>query len=444
MAVSLKFMGGDRDTPDGICGYTPSADSIADGLGRSCCWRETWSDERNDSNYCVWHAPVTDKTTDDFGNEYLRERTDWVERLDRAFLRRAEIGAADFRNTTLCNAYMPLADLSGSNFENTVLYKANFGGSDLSDSFMVNTEIINAMLGGADLSGTDLTNTTIRLSDLERSDLTSADLHGAQITETALDGARMAGAQIDGRTAMLDHSDSIFKIRLCVYDPRHDVGKNGTDDGNTGGDRVAEEETTDKNNAPRAVKAISNDMDTGLNQAANTYRTIENLASKNARPELQATCYVRRQDIRRRQHAHAAKTSESLRGTISNKARSAFQWLSWATMKYGESPWRVAYTSLAVILLFGLVYPILGGLTVTTGAPTIGAWQPIGQIPRSPDFVGEVLLSLYFSVVTFTTLGYGDIQPSGTTAKLLAGVESMVGAVLIALLVAVLGRRLMR
>jgi uncharacterized protein YjbI with pentapeptide repeats len=339
---------------------------------------------------------------------------------------------------------MPLADLSGSNFENTVLYKANFGGSDLSDSFMVDTELTNAMLGGADLSSADLTNTSIRLSDLERSDLTSADLHGAQITETALDGARMAGAQIDGRTTMLDDSESLFKIRLCVYDPRHDEIKDETDDGNTGSEEGAEEAATDEDNHPRAVKAISEDMDTRLNQAANTYRTIENLASKNARPSLQATCYVRRQDIRRMQHAHAAKTSESLRGTIGSRARCAFQWLSWATMKYGESPWRVVYTSLAVILLFGLAYSTVGGLTVTTEAPTIGAWQPIGQIPRSPGFVGEILLSLYFSVVTFTTVSYGDIQPSGVTSKLLAGVESMVGAVLIALLVAVLGRRLMR
>jgi voltage-gated potassium channel Kch len=50
-------------------------------------------------------------------------------------------------------------------------------------------------------------------------------------------------------------------------------------------------------------------------------------------------------------------------------------------------------------------------------------------------------LNLYFSVVTFTTLGYGDIRPIGTTARFLAGLESFVGALMVALVVFVLGRR---
>lgn len=48
--------------------------------------------------------------------------------------------------------------------------------------------------------------------------------------------------------------------------------------------------------------------------------------------------------------------------------------------------------------------------------------------------------SLYFSVVTFATLGYGDIQPIGTVARFLAGIEALLGALLAALLVFVLTR----
>jgi voltage-gated potassium channel Kch len=46
--------------------------------------------------------------------------------------------------------------------------------------------------------------------------------------------------------------------------------------------------------------------------------------------------------------------------------------------------------------------------------------------------------------VTFTTLGYGDYRPTTPLGQVLAGTESLVGGVLLALLVAVLGRRLMR
>lgn len=48
--------------------------------------------------------------------------------------------------------------------------------------------------------------------------------------------------------------------------------------------------------------------------------------------------------------------------------------------------------------------------------------------------------SRYFSVVTFATLGYGDIQPIGTSARVVAGVETILGSLSTALLVFVLAR----
>lgn len=58
--------------------------------------------------------------------------------------------------------------------------------------------------------------------------------------------------------------------------------------------------------------------------------------------------------------------------------------------------------------------------------------------------LGEFLWGLYFSVITFTTIGYGDLYPVGTFAKVLVGAESLSGAVLVALFVFVLGRRVAR
>ena len=44
--------------------------------------------------------------------------------------------------------------------------------------------------------------------------------------------------------------------------------------------------------------------------------------------------------------------------------------------------------------------------------------------------------SAYFSVVTFTTLGYGDILPTTTALKLLCGSEAILGAFTMGLVVA--------
>jgi voltage-gated potassium channel Kch len=50
---------------------------------------------------------------------------------------------------------------------------------------------------------------------------------------------------------------------------------------------------------------------------------------------------------------------------------------------------------------------------------------------------------LYFSFVTFTTLGYGDIVPISGIAKLLVILESFAGYIMGGLLVAILARKVM-
>jgi len=52
--------------------------------------------------------------------------------------------------------------------------------------------------------------------------------------------------------------------------------------------------------------------------------------------------------------------------------------------------------------------------------------------------------SLYYSVITFTTLGFGDLHPAGLTMKLLSGIESAVGALFVALIIVVFARKWMR
>ena len=60
------------------------------------------------------------------------------------------------------------------------------------------------------------------------------------------------------------------------------------------------------------------------------------------------------------------------------------------------------------------------------------------------DWIETASTNRYFSAVTFSTLGYGGIQPATATAQLLASVQSLLGGILIALLVAVFARRALR
>ena len=55
-------------------------------------------------------------------------------------------------------------------------------------------------------------------------------------------------------------------------------------------------------------------------------------------------------------------------------------------------------------------------------------WPELGRLPGA--FEEGALDFVYYSVVTYTTLGYGDIVPSGPV-RILAGTEALVGLTLI-------------
>jgi len=86
-------------------------------------------------------------------------------------------------------------------------------------------------------------------------------------------------------------------------------------------------------------------------------------------------------------------------------------------MGYGEKPIRVLGNAGLVILLYAMVYHLTGAISDTT-------------------FTG----ALYFSAITFTTVGYGDIAPHGPF-RLVAASEALTGIFLCGLFLFCLGRR---
>ena len=86
-------------------------------------------------------------------------------------------------------------------------------------------------------------------------------------------------------------------------------------------------------------------------------------------------------------------------------------------MGYGEKPLRVVANAICTILMYATLYYLRGGFTDKT-------------------FLG----SLYFSVVTFTTLGYGDLVPHGAM-RLVAASEALLGILLSGLFIFCLARR---
>lgn len=100
-----------------------------------------------------------------------------------------------------------------------------------------------------------------------------------------------------------------------------------------------------------------------------------------------------------------------------------FHYLIWG---YGERPCRAILSAFFIILLSCIIFYTSGTLVYRGGN-------------INPSFFD----SLYFSVVTFTTLGYGDYQPIGIY-RLVSMVEAFSGLFIMPLFVVALTRKYLR
>lgn len=101
--------------------------------------------------------------------------------------------------------------------------------------------------------------------------------------------------------------------------------------------------------------------------------------------------HLMRQRLR---HAHALRLPRVQRLEL---------WLYWATAGFGLRPLRVIGTAVVLVLLYGLLYWGIGGVVAVHAPGPVTVWQAV-----------------YFSGITFATVGYGDFVPA---ARALAGLD---------------------
>lgn len=165
-----------------------------------------------------------------------------------------------------------------------------------------------------------------------------------------------------------------------------------------------------------------------------TYLEAKQGASESGDSETESMFFVRELRYRRRRYAAHARRAEF---SLAHRFDATVRWLTNGFLDliagYGERPQRTLLLSLAVILGSALAYPATEGLT--TGDAVV-RYASHGS-PAALD-------GLYFSIVTFATLGLGDVHPVGDVGRFVAASEGIVGAFLTAVFVFSLGRRVTR
>jgi len=107
------------------------------------------------------------------------------------------------------------------------------------------------------------------------------------------------------------------------------------------------------------------------------------------------------------------------RSTLIFKLRWAASLIDWIIWGYGERPARIFSAGLMVVLCYAAVFFSISDQISF----------PAGESNGPVD-------CLYFSMVTFSTLGYGDTLPKTSLARLLCGSEALLGAFTMGLVVA--------
>ncbi len=290
-------------------------------------------------------------------------------------------------------------------------------------------------LANMDLSGVNFTGANLTHSQLFNSDLTGAILHGANLRRANLSGANLTNVNMDGIRAVragfgmvtLENA-TCFKahMEMCTFS-RAVIRHSDFRCSNMQGARFRESELTDSDfteadlracdfSLSRVNRSIFNnaDMRDARFRQMSGYRSASWIGT-DIRDINFSGAYLMRRFVKDQNYLKEFKERSRLNHFLfyiwkitSDCGRSMALWCIWIII---------------LTLFFAWVYTKVG--------------IDYGKYPTP-------LSAIYFSVVTFTTLGYGDIRPTTVGGEIAAMAEVIIGYMMLGGLLSILSNKMAR
>lgn len=179
--------------------------------------------------------------------------------------------------------------------------------------------------------------------------------------------------------------------------------------------------------------SIINQENTTLRQKAEQFRILKENFSGTGKYEDEDEAYI----MFKRYEAKSWKTEQHEKGglaKIMSYIPDSFQWLVFDKIGlYATSPGRVLLSVLVFWFTFGTFYFLLdlAGLGTTVSAV------------NNPDHLSTLLQSFYHSGITFFTIGYGDVYPTGWS-RIFSGLEGFMGVFMMSYFTVAFVRKVLR
>lgn len=320
-------------------------------------------------------------------------------------LRGAGADSVDFSRVSLVGADLSHLDLAKTNFSGADLTRANLADADLSGANLARATLEDAVLFGAKLTGAELLGANAARADLSACDASRAGFGGARLDGTSWFEASLSGATF----SQADLTDADMR---CV---------------DLQGARLRESVLVGSDLSAADLREAELD---GSDLARATFdgSDLRGARLSRVRNFEQATWLevdVRETDFRGAYTLRRLIIDENYLEEFRNRGPHFEKlFLLWRiSSDCGRSFWRWAAWTGAMVVLFAAGFYLVD--------------IDYGDYPTAVS-------PLYYSVVTLTTLGYGDVLPASLAAQVLVILEVCVGYVALGGLVSILANKMAR
>jgi len=312
--------------------------------------------------------------------EHVDKKSEYLKDLCSKIKDGVSLRGFNFSKICLRNQSLSGANLSGANFS-----RADFSGADFFDANLREAELLGANISGADLTSSDLSGTDLTKANLFEARLWHANLENANLIECNLTSADLWNAKL-------------FNVKLW----RTDL---------TNAAFLSKKNFAFAKNKYTTLYRID---EKGLNSAEDAYRSLKRYFLASGRYNDASWASFREKNMEKqllRRTKNIAYIPSLIMDTLCG---------------YGEKPHRIIISSFAVIMLYATAYLLLDAIKF----PASVAYEPT---------IGDYI---YYSIITFTTVGYGDFIPKAFPFfRLLAASQAFIGTFMIGLFIFTLARK---